>query len=240
MASGFSLSEIGTDGGCCLKVVGAGGGGGGGGALRGRDSERSMGASWATVAVGVMGETGGRSEVGDSERFCEAPEVDEASLEDGGRKSVLTSSAGISAESEDVSRRGARESSAAFSKRTRPLSRPRPRPRGWRGEDGGRCALGPESAAGKALGGRAGGGVSALLRCAPRLSLPCSRARAWWRCYRGSGEEVAAPALRPPFVENGVVGTTGKRMLTSTVAWVGTAEDSGRLCIAYRFLVQSR
>lgn len=94
MASGFSLSEMGTEGGCCLKAVGAGGGGG---ALRGRESERSMGASWATVAVGVMGDTGGRSEVGDSERFWEAPEVDEAPLDDAGRRFVSTSSAGMAA-----------------------------------------------------------------------------------------------------------------------------------------------
>lgn len=108
MASGFSLSEMGTEGGCCLNVAGAGadaGAGGGGGALRGRESERSMGASWATVAVGVMGETGGRSEVGDSERFWEAPEVDEAPLEEAGRRFVSTSSAGMAAEGEDVSRR---------------------------------------------------------------------------------------------------------------------------------------
>ena len=72
-----------------------------------------------------MGETGGRSEVGDSERFCEAPEVDD---EVSGR-SVLTSSAGMTAEGKDVSRRRARESSTAIS------DRPRPRPRGWRGED---------------------------------------------------------------------------------------------------------
>ena len=132
MASGFSLSEMGTEGGCCLKVVGAGaraGAGGGGGRVRGGESERSMGASWATVAVGVMGDTGGRSEVGDSERFSEAPEVDEAPLEEAGRRSVLTSSAGMAAEGEDVSRRGARECSAARSDR--------PRPRGWRGDEGG-------------------------------------------------------------------------------------------------------
>lgn len=71
-----------------------------------------MGASWATVAVGVMGETGGRSEVGDSERFCEAPEVDEASLEDAGRRSVLSTSAGMAAEGGVVLRRCARESSS--------------------------------------------------------------------------------------------------------------------------------
>ena len=100
---------MGTEGGCCLKVVGAGAGRGGG-SLRGRDSERSMGASWACVAVGVMGETGGRSDVGDSERFCEAPEVDEVSLE-AGRRSVFSTSAGMAAEGEDVSRREARESS---------------------------------------------------------------------------------------------------------------------------------
>jgi hypothetical protein len=91
MASGFSLSEMGSEGGCCLKAVG------GGGALRGRGSERSMGASWATVAVGVMGETGGRSDVGDSERFCECAEVDEAPLDDAGRRLVSTSSAGMAA-----------------------------------------------------------------------------------------------------------------------------------------------
>jgi hypothetical protein len=38
-----------------------------------------------------MGDTGGRSEVGDSERF----DVVEVSLEDAGRKSVFTSSAGM-------------------------------------------------------------------------------------------------------------------------------------------------
>lgn len=60
---------------------------------RSRTSGRSAGtgASCATVAVGVMGDTGGRSEVGDSERF----DVDDVSLEDAGRKSVFTSSAGM-------------------------------------------------------------------------------------------------------------------------------------------------
>jgi hypothetical protein len=114
MASGFSLSEMGTEGGCCLKVVGAGAGAGagagrGGGSLRGRESERSRGASWATVVVGVMGETGGRSEVGDSERF--SPEVLEASLLDVGRRSVLRTSAGMAAEGGVVLGRCAREAS---------------------------------------------------------------------------------------------------------------------------------
>lgn len=108
MASGFSLSEMGTEGGCCLKVVGAGAGRGGG-SLRGRESERSMGASWATVAVGVMGDTGGRSEVGDSERF--SPEVLEASLLDAGRRSVLRTSAGMAAEGGVVLGRWARVAS---------------------------------------------------------------------------------------------------------------------------------
>lgn len=77
--------------------AGAGGAGAfrGGASLRGRSrtSGRSAGtgASCATVAVGVMGDTGGRSEVGDSERF----DVDDVSLEDAGRKSVFTSSAGM-------------------------------------------------------------------------------------------------------------------------------------------------
>lgn len=110
MASGFSLSDMGTEGGCCLKVVGAGAGAGrGGGSLRGRESERSMGASWATAAVGVMGETGGRSEVGDSERF--SPEVLEASLLDCGRRSVLRTSAGMAAERGVVLGRCARKAS---------------------------------------------------------------------------------------------------------------------------------
>jgi hypothetical protein len=107
MASGFSLSEMGTEGGCFMNAVGAGTGAGadagaggagafrGGASLRGRSrtSGRSAGtgASCATVAVGVMGDTGGRSEVGDSERF----DVVEVSLEDAGRKSVFTSSAGM-------------------------------------------------------------------------------------------------------------------------------------------------
>ena len=67
-----------------------------------------------------MGETGGRSEVGDSERFWDCPEVDEASLEEAGRRFVSTSNAGMSAESEDVSRRAARESNATISDRPRP------------------------------------------------------------------------------------------------------------------------
>ena len=77
--------------------AGAGGAGAfrGGASLRGRSrtSGRSAGtgASCATVAVGVMGDTGGRSEVGDSERF----DVDDVSLEDAGRRSVFTSSAGM-------------------------------------------------------------------------------------------------------------------------------------------------
>lgn len=121
MASGFSLSEIGTEDGCFLNGVGfiagtgagadAGAGAGavavrGGASLRGcEESVRSMGASCATVAVGVMGETGGRSEVGDSERFCEAPDVDDASLDDV-PKSVFTNSAGMAAEGKELKARG--------------------------------------------------------------------------------------------------------------------------------------
>ena len=166
-----------------------------------------MGASWATVAVGVMGDTGGRSEVGDSERFCEAAEVDEAPLEEAGRRSVLTSSAGM-AEGE-VSGRGAQESSAAISDG--------PPPRGWRGS-----GLGA-----RRPGRRAQGDDTALLtRCAPRLCLPWSRAGAWLRCY---GEEVTAPALRP-FVERELWGLREKQSRL-WLARPGLAEDSERLRI---------
>lgn len=63
IASGFSLSDIGTDSGCCLKVAT------GGGTTRGRGSEGSRVANCATAAVGVMGDTGGRSGERDSERL---------------------------------------------------------------------------------------------------------------------------------------------------------------------------
>jgi hypothetical protein len=62
IASGFSLSFIGTGGGCGRKVAV------GGGTARVRDGECCRGAaSWATVAVGVMGDTGGRSGSSDVE-----------------------------------------------------------------------------------------------------------------------------------------------------------------------------
>lgn len=63
IASGFSLSEMGTEGGCCLKVAA---GGGCGGATRGRVSAGSGRASCAAATVGVIGDTGGR--LGDRER----------------------------------------------------------------------------------------------------------------------------------------------------------------------------
>ena len=91
MASGFSLSEMATDGGCGLKVAV------GGGAGRGRGSVRSTGASWATDAVGVRGDTGGRSGVGDLERVPECAEATEASLDEAGRAFVSTRSAGMAA-----------------------------------------------------------------------------------------------------------------------------------------------
>jgi hypothetical protein len=90
MASGFSLSDIATEGGCCLKV--ATGGGFGRGA-----SVRSTGASWAIEALGVMGDTGGRFGEALSDRFRERSDVDEASLDEVGRASVSTRSAGMTA-----------------------------------------------------------------------------------------------------------------------------------------------
>jgi hypothetical protein len=89
--SGLSLSEMATDGGCCLKVAG------GGGAGRGCASVRSTGASWATEALGVMGDTGGRFGDADSERWRERADVDEASLDEAGRGFVSTRSAGMTA-----------------------------------------------------------------------------------------------------------------------------------------------
>jgi hypothetical protein len=91
IASGFSLSEMATEGGCWMKVAT------GGGAGRGRASVRATGASWAADAVGVMGDTGGRFGDADSERFRERPEVDEASLDEAGRGFVSTRSAGMTA-----------------------------------------------------------------------------------------------------------------------------------------------
>jgi len=91
MASGFSLSDMATEGGCCLKVAT------GAGAGRGCASVRSTGASWATEALGVMGDTGGRFGDADSERFRERSDDDEASLDEAGRASVSTSSAGMAA-----------------------------------------------------------------------------------------------------------------------------------------------
>lgn len=91
MASGLSVSEMATEGGCGVKVAV------GGGAGRGRGSLRSTGASWATVAVGVRGDTGGRSGVGDFERLAEWWERVEASLDEAGRVLVSTRSAGMAA-----------------------------------------------------------------------------------------------------------------------------------------------
>lgn len=90
MASGFSLSEIGTEAGCCLKVAV------GGGTTRGRASTLGTGASCATVAVGVMGDTGGRLGEADSERLRERSDVVDASLEEAGRAALVsTRSAGM-------------------------------------------------------------------------------------------------------------------------------------------------
>lgn len=91
MASGLSDSEMATEGGCGVKVAV------GGGAGRGRASLRSTGASWAAVAVGVRGDTGGRSGVGDLERWAEWWERVEASLDEAGRVLVSTRSAGMAA-----------------------------------------------------------------------------------------------------------------------------------------------
>lgn len=94
MASGFSLSEMATEGGCCLKLAV------GGGAGRGRDSVGSVGASCAIEAVGVMGDTGGRSGEAEAECLPERSEAVEASLEEGrGAAGVLVStrSAGMAA-----------------------------------------------------------------------------------------------------------------------------------------------
>lgn len=88
MASGFSLSDMGTEGGCCRNVAVWGG------TTRGRASVRSTGASWAAATVGVMGETGGRLGEADSERFLERSEVVEASLEDTGRGVVVSTRRG--------------------------------------------------------------------------------------------------------------------------------------------------
>ena len=94
MASGFSLSEIATEGGCGLNVAT------GGGAGRGCGAVRSTGASWAMEALGVMGDTGGRFGDADSERLRERPDDDDASLDEAGRAcaSVSTRSAGMAAE----------------------------------------------------------------------------------------------------------------------------------------------
>lgn len=95
MASGFSLSDMATEGGCWRKVAT------GGGAGREGASVRSIGASWATEAVGVMGDTGGRLGEADSERLRERSDVDEASLDEAGRwfavVFVSTRSAGMAA-----------------------------------------------------------------------------------------------------------------------------------------------
>lgn len=91
MASGLSDSDMATEGGCGLNVAV------GGGAGRGRASVRSTGASWAAEAVGVRGDTGGRSGVGDFERLPEWCEPVEASLDEGGRALVSTRSAGMAA-----------------------------------------------------------------------------------------------------------------------------------------------
>ena len=58
---------------------------------------RSTGASWAAEAVGVRGDTGGRSGVGDLERLREWWERVEASLDEAGRVLVSTRSAGMAA-----------------------------------------------------------------------------------------------------------------------------------------------
>lgn len=90
IASGFSLSEIGTEGGCCLKVAV------GGGTTRFRGSGRSIGASCATETVGVMGDTGGRFGERDWERrrsrWSEGVEELEGELD---RVLVSTRSAGM-------------------------------------------------------------------------------------------------------------------------------------------------
>jgi hypothetical protein len=129
MASGFSLSDIATAGGCCRKVAT------GGGAGRGRGSVRSTWASWAREAVGVMGDTGGRLGEADSDRFRDRSE--EASLDEAGRGVVSTRSAGMAARwtvcrgagprscanHRSVARQGAQRSEGAWVKL---------RERGWR------------------------------------------------------------------------------------------------------------
>lgn len=107
MTSGFSLSDMATEGGCWVKVAT------GGGAGRGSASVRSMGASCATEALGVMGDTGGRLGDADSERLRERAETDddEASLDEAGRGFVSTRSAGMAAGWATFSRRRAREAS---------------------------------------------------------------------------------------------------------------------------------
>jgi hypothetical protein len=58
---------------------------------------RSMGASWAMLARGVMGDTGGRSGDADSEGLRERADVEEALLDEAGRWEVSTRSAGMTA-----------------------------------------------------------------------------------------------------------------------------------------------
>ena len=58
---------------------------------------RSTGASCAAEAVGVRGDTGGRSGVGDFERCPECAEPVETSLEETRRVLVSTRSAGMAA-----------------------------------------------------------------------------------------------------------------------------------------------
>jgi hypothetical protein len=95
MTSGLSLSDMATEGGCWVKVA-RGGGAGQGGA-----SVRSTGASWATEALGVMGDTGGRLGDADSERLREAGEAVDVSLDEAGRVFVSTRSAGMAATLDD-------------------------------------------------------------------------------------------------------------------------------------------
>jgi hypothetical protein len=99
--SGLSLSDMATDGGCWAKVAtGAGGG-------RACASVRSKGASWATDALGVMGDTGGRFGEADSERLRDRSDDDEASLDEAGRGVVSTRSAGMTAAWTTTTTRGA-------------------------------------------------------------------------------------------------------------------------------------
>ena len=120
MASGLSVSDMATEGGCGRKMAV------GGGTWRGRASAGSAVASWATEAVGVMGDTGGRSGEAEVEAEAEAgcvaerSDVVEATLEEAGRVFVSTRSAGMAAWKGDVSGRRAEKATRRLGGEDRP------------------------------------------------------------------------------------------------------------------------